>query len=547
MKPHIPLSMRSFRVRIALWSTLLSGVVVIAFCAGTWAVLKQMNAQRIDEDILRTGHRQLSMRQGPDRWANFDESMQFMKGDDRDEPFILLVKARDGKVLHQSTNWPNQLLSDSFPVPIASDFDITPITEPPMMADFLSADFIPGDLVSGDPMAPDLRPTDTGRKEDRSSEQFRHGPAPNPESYRGKRPPMGGPGGPPPHQLPVKTVRMFTCTAGANDWRVGVMQNPEVTLVLGRNLNRFNAEMRFLGRVFLIALPTALILIALAGWWVAQRALRPIRALTNTTEGITARGLDQRIPLHDDDAEFNRLIQVFNGMMDRLETSFQQAVRFSADAAHELKTPLTILQGELEQALQTAAPGSAQQQTYSTLFDEVQRLKTIIQKLLLLSLADSGQLRLHLFPNDLTAIVEDAVTDAEILGPNLAIEQDLAQKIHVNADEDLLRQVIQNLVSNAVKYNIPQGSIRFRLRREGPLARLTVANTGESISADDRGKVFERFYRGDKTRNRKVDGLGLGLSLAREIARAHHGDLILENSPPGWTVFSLILPVSSTQ
>ena len=533
MKHRLPVSMRSFRVRIALWSTLLSGVVVVAFCAGMWVVLKQMNAHRIDEDILRTGHRQLSMRQGPERWANLDESLQFLKGDDKDEPFILLVKAQDGKVVHLSSNWPEQLSPDSFVVPVASDFDMSQIETPPRLDE--------------------RRPSDINRSTDRGAIindpeldapelPVRRGPGP----FRGEGPPMSGPGGPPPRQMPVKTVRMFTCTAGVNDWRVGVMQNPEVTLVLGRNLNQFNAEMRILSRLFLIALPTALLLIAAAGWWVAQRALRPIRTLTNATEGITVRGLDQRIPLRDDDAEFNRLIQVFNGMMDRLETSFQQAVRFSADAAHELKTPLTILQGELEQALQTATPGSAQQQTYGTLFDEVQRLKAIIQKLLLLSLADSGQLRLNLVPNDLTAIVEDAVADSEILGPLLTIEQDLAREVHVDADEDLLRQVIQNLVSNAVKYNMPNGAIRFRLRREGPMTRLTVANTGPGISAEDRGKVFDRFYRGDKTRNRKVDGLGLGLSLAREIARAHHGDLALEDSLPGWTVFTLTLPVSST-
>lgn len=136
------------------------------------------------------------------------------------------------------------------------------------------------------------------------------------------------------------------------------MSNPDVTLVLGWNMSRFKDEMRSLRNAFLVALPAALVLIAAGGWWVSERALRPVRTLTVTAEGITAQGLDKRMPLKDEDAEFNRLISVFNGMMNRLEKSFRQAVRFSADAAHELKTPLTILQGELEQALQVAAPGS---------------------------------------------------------------------------------------------------------------------------------------------------------------------------------------------
>jgi heavy metal sensor kinase len=312
-------------------------------------------------------------------------------------------------------------------------------------------------------------------------------------------------------------------------------------------MSRFRDEMRALRTGFLVALPAALLLIAVGGWWVSQRALRPVRRITAAAEGITARGLDQRIPHSNEDVEFNRLISVFNGMMDRLEKSFQQAVRFSADAAHELKTPLTILQGELEQALQAAPPGSPQQQAYGALLEEVQRLKVIIRKLLLLSLADSGQLKPNFETLDLSAVMQAAIEDAAILAPGLRIEHTIEPGITVAADGDLLRQVVQNLVSNAIKYNRPEGTVSFVLRRAGANVLLTVSNTGAGIPPEDRGKVFERFYRGDKARNRNVDGLGLGLSLSREIARAHHGDLVLENTPGGTTVFTLILPgITST-
>ncbi|MEN6305861.1 MAG: ATP-binding protein, partial [Armatimonadia bacterium] len=240
--------------------------------------------------------------------------------------------------------------------------------------------------------------------------------------------------------------------------------------------------------------------------------------------------------------EFERLIKVFNAMLERLEQSFHQATRFSADAAHELKTPLTILQGELEQALQEAHTGSRQQRVYSELLEEVQRLKTIIRKLLLLSLADAGQLQLTTRPLDLSAAVVELRDDTEVLAPELTVESDVAPGIWVEADPELLGQVLQNLASNAIKYNRPGGSVKYQLQRKDETARLTVINTGVGVPPEDLHKVFQRFYRANKARDRAVDGIGLGLSLAREIVRAHGGELALVSSRDDHTTFVLSLP-----
>ena len=154
--------------------------------------------------------------------------------------------------------------------------------------------------------------------------------------------------------------------------------------------------------IFLVTLPAALLLVGGGGWLVAGRALRPLKTIAQTAERVTARGLDQRIPVSDEDPEISRLIQVLNGMMDRLEASFNQATRFSADASHELKTPLAIMQGELENAVQAAEPGSPAQQVFSNLLEETQRLKTITRGLLLLAQADAGRLKLALEDVDLS-------------------------------------------------------------------------------------------------------------------------------------------------
>jgi heavy metal sensor kinase len=320
------------------------------------------------------------------------------------------------------------------------------------------------------------------------------------------------------------------------------MENEELKLILGADLDAVTAGMRRVGNAFLLVLPAALLLIAAGSWWLAQRALRPVLDLTRTVERVTAKGLDQRVAGQDADAEFRQLIAMFNQMMDRLERSFQQATRFSADAAHELKTPLTILQGRLEQALQRAPAGSDEQRTYGALAEEVQRLKVLVQRLLLLARADSGQLVLHLEAIDLTGIVEELGADVAVLAPHLKVEKEIAPQAMVLADAALLTQLLRNLTDNAVKYNVAKGQVRFHLRTDAGQARFTLANTGQTIPPEARERIFDRFYRGNAAHSRETDGVGLGLSLAREIARAHHGDLVLDPTEPGLISFTLTLP-----
>lgn len=330
---------------------------------------------------------------------------------------------------------------------------------------------------------------------------------------------------------------------------MGVFGNPGVTVYIGIGISAYAAEVGRVRTAFLIALPTALLCIALGSWLLASRALRPVQRLTQTIARVSAQGLDQRAAPGQEDREFDELLHVFNAMMDRLERSFFQAIRFSADAAHELKTPLTVLQGELEQALQHAPPD--QQATFGKLVEEVQRLKAITQKLLLLARADAGQLHLHLSPVDLTAMLEEIVEDARILAPELQIDTRIEEGVVAPADLHLLRQAIQNIATNAVKYTPSAGRVRFHLVRRNGYVRCTVQNTGE-ISAQDHARIFTRFYRVDQSRTRQegedhhVEGSGLGLSLAREIVRAHGGELTLDKSPGSVVSFSLRLPVKTS-
>lgn len=555
MRPPLP-HLRSFRIRIALLSTLISGAVLLAFGLWTWESVQRASLRRIDQSIRELGERHLMMRQDSQYWEHARESLEFVLGDATANPFVFLVKGRDGKVIHASGNWPADLDQNQFPTPLEAGFTETPDAwDPPPHGLHRGPRPLIDESMAPPPFGLDEEGPRLGRRWHGSRPMGRGiDDAPFPQDEM--RPPEGDQlngippmpprgmrrGFGPPKPMPIRAQAFFTTHNYSNTWRIGVMSNPEVTFVLGLNLAAHRKEMDRLRGLFLFSAPAALLLIGIGGWWLAQRALRPVLALTRTAEGITAKGLDQRISLHEEDVEFDRLIRVFNGMMDRLEKSFQQAVRFSADAAHELKTPLTILQGELAQAVQSAPPGSEQQQALSRLLEEVQRLKTITRKLLLLSLADSGQLKPHLEPVDFSGLLKMVVEDIQLSAPELTVKEAIVDDLWVMADPDLIRQVIQNLTSNAVKYNVPNGRVSFELKQEDAWVVFIIGNSGPGISEEDRDRVFDRFYRSDKAHNRNVDGLGLGLSLSREIIRAHHGELELLESREGWTVFRATLP-----
>jgi heavy metal sensor kinase len=506
----------SFRLKIALLSGLITGLLLVGTGVVLWRISCQFNLNRLDREILNLGQGNLDREHGPAHYQRFEGALAFISGQDPPRSILILVRDQQGKVIYRSHHWPTNLNAGSFS---SLNSPLLPRSVPPITAS------LPPPLWPPPQQLPGVQPP------------RREGP-----------PPQEPPGEQPPRQdqppLPKKAPRFETRVVDGQSWRFGIMGNPDSTLVLGMNIEQFNADLRRLRRACLLGLPVVLLLAGLSAWFLAQRALRPVAALTQTAERVTARGLDQRIPAMPRDEEFNRLVTVFNEMMDRLEKSFQQATRFSADASHELKTPLARLQVELEQALETAPSGSPQQEVYSSLLDEVSRLKAIVQKLLLLSLADAGQLKLNYEPVNLTRMVENVIEDCRAQAPHLAVEQTLARDVQVNADPDLLEPALQNLAGNAIKYNQAGGRIRFELARETDRVLVRVGNTGPGIPPADRERIFERFYRADPSRSGRVDGVGLGLSLSREILRAHGGDLVLNSADALRTVFAAWLPAT---
>ena len=346
-------------------------------------------------------------------------------------------------------------------------------------------------------------------------------------------------------RLPSQIAPLVTQSTATGSWRVGAVTATRIRLAIAVNLSTLDREMAAIRNAFAVAIPLILGSIAIGAWWLAGRALAPVRELTANLRNVTVKGLDRRMPTDRADLEFEELLQVFNQMMARLERSFAQASRFSADAAHELKTPLSILQGDLERTLQDAPVGSELQQRLSGLLDEVRHLSAIVRKLLLLSLADAGQMRVHTVEVDLSELLTELAEDVEMLAPDLDVQMQIDRSLTVCADRALLLQVLQNLISNATKYNRPNGWVEISAKQRDLIIFVTIANSSQDIPIADRDRIFDRFYRGDPARNRHVEGLGLGLSLSREIAFAHGGNLTLDATPVGQTALTLTLPARS--
>lgn len=331
-------------------------------------------------------------------------------------------------------------------------------------------------------------------------------------------------------------------TGQASEWRAARFDLPFGRSVVAANLAAMKSELQgTVARALTIVVPLALMLTALGAWLLASLSLRPVNRLRDAMKTVTQQVLDQRLPSDGEDREFKALIGDYNTMLARLEVSFHQASRFSADAAHELKTPLTILQGRLERAIGRADNRIAPSELTGML-DEVGRLAAITRKLLLLSQADAGQLALHTTPVDVTELLDALVADAHMLIASQTISAAIARGLVACGDSALLRQLLNNLLSNAMRYSLPIGVIHIEGRALPGGVEVVFANPTVPIAAVHRARFFERFFRGDSAHNRAVEGSGLGLSLSRELARAHGGDLTLEPSQADEVRMRLWLP-----
>jgi signal transduction histidine kinase len=277
-----------------------------------------------------------------------------------------------------------------------------------------------------------------------------------------------------------------------------------------------------------------------------RRALAPVTALTCAAERVNEHNLGDRLPRTGNGDEFDRLTEVFNAMTERLNQSFARIREFTLHASHELKTPLTVMHGELETALQDNALPDPQREQLESELDEVQRLAKIVDGLTLLTKADAGQISLAREPVRLDELVREACADAQSLARSQDIQVSLAacEELTVTGDRHRLRQLLLNLSDNAIKYNQRKGTVTLSLRGMDGNAELAIANTGPGIPAEILPRVFDPFFRGDASHGQTVEGCGLGLSIARWIVAAHGGAVQITSEPNRLTTATVRLPLT---
>jgi two-component system, OmpR family, sensor kinase len=298
----------------------------------------------------------------------------------------------------------------------------------------------------------------------------------------------------------------------------------------------------------LLVLPLVVLAAVLVGQWIAGRALEPLgQIITEVREISDGTSLHRRLakPMVED--ELGRLAETLNQMMGRLERSFSALRRFTADASHELKTPLTVMRAGLERALATPAlPPDALPWLEESL-QELNRMTELVDALLTLARVDEGRAPLHREPVDLRAIVEEARETGELLAEQAGVTIEIAtppDPLVLDVDRSRVRQLLLNLLTNAMKYTPRGGRVSVRLGQENGKITLAVADTGIGIAPGDVPHIFDRFYRADTARTRTGErpGAGLGLAICKWIAQAHGGTIDVQSRPGRGTVFTVSLP-----
>lgn len=322
-----------------------------------------------------------------------------------------------------------------------------------------------------------------------------------------------------------------------------------LVVVVGRHIDEELAQQSRFALLLVLAGAGVLAVGLLGDWWIAGRAIEPVKAISGTAQLISAQNLSQRIDVHDTDSELGQLVNVLNSMFNRIEQAFAQQVRFTADASHELRTPLSVILISAEHALARQRSPEELREALATCRQAAMRMKSLIEDLLTLARLDSGEVQLAREPLDLAQIVEECVDLVEPLAARREVTIDTSlTSIPLIADPRGMSQVLINLLTNAIRYNRPAGQVRVDLQRLADQAVLTVSDTGSGIPGEDLPYVFDRFFCVDRSRSHAEGGSGLGLSICRTIIEAHHGEIRVVSSVVGeedsGTLVEIRLPIS---
>jgi heavy metal sensor kinase len=295
---------------------------------------------------------------------------------------------------------------------------------------------------------------------------------------------------------------------------------------------------RFQWLLFL-SIPLVLAVASAGGYWMSRRALAPVDEITRAARLVSEHNLSSRLAIPSAPDELQRLTLTVNEMLGRLEAAFKRITQFTADASHELRTPVALVRTAAQLALRRERGDPEYREALGQVLDEATRMTGLIESLMTLARVDSGAETLNFETLDITMLVGEACRRSDPLAEAKRIQLDrtLPAPVFVHADANALQRLFLILIDNAVKYTATGGRIRVEIESKGDHVIVSVRDTGIGIPAEDRALIFDRFYRADKARSREAGGAGLGLSIAKWIADAHYGSISVESTPGEGSTF----------
>jgi heavy metal sensor kinase len=352
-----------------------------------------------------------------------------------------------------------------------------------------------------------------------------------------------------PHST-TDTPAFDTNTAeGLDRWRVihTKVQGPDGLLVVqvARSLQSYDHEMAELLLTFLVSVPLVLLGVVAGGYFLARRALAPVQRITQAANEITVDRLNQRIEVANPDDELGALAQTLNRMIGRLERAFTEMQRFTADAAHELRTPLAVIRSEAEVALRATRSPEEYSHVLENLLEETNRMSRLADQLLFLCRQDAGLHSPPAEPVALDSLLREVVGNMQLVGQDKGVQVSLGDlaPVELLGDSRLLRQVFYNLIDNAIKYGEPPGLVTLNSRHSSEGLKVLIADNGIGIPPEHLPHVFDRFYRVDQSRS---DGMaaGLGLAICQSIVKSLGGSIGIESTVGRGTTVTVTLPNS---
>ncbi len=358
----------------------------------------------------------------------------------------------------------------------------------------------------------------------------------------------------PPPQPVKKTFTRIAYPADGNDLLIVTVPYPATgaaayTVEAGAPLAPAHAVMRDWLFTLALAFPVVIAGAVGGGWFLARRAFAPVERIIRSAEQITLHNLAARLPVARTGDELERLSAALNHMISRLDVAFQHNRRFMADASHELRTPLTIMRGELESLLTQSSSAPDLPERLGSVLEEVERLTKIVESLFALSRLDAGEAQSESVRFDLAQLVASTAEQMCLLAEDkhIIVTCRADGEVPVVGDRARLKQVVVNLLDNAIKYTPADGRVNLRTSTDTSHAVLEIADTGIGIPADALPRVFERFFRVDKARARAMGGAGIGLSIVKAICAAHGGQVEVASEEGRGSRFKVILPLATAE